>query len=75
MLRSLIHMLQGPSTCGSDQDARRACAVAKALLCQGDVRGAVAVAQSLRADVLKVFTLLRCSGKLQNREHVPQHSS
>ena len=53
-------MLQGPSASGIDQDARRACTVAKALLSQGDVCGAVAVAQSLRADVLKVSTLLSC---------------
>ena len=53
----IIHMLQGPSASGTDQDTRRACAVAKALLSQGDVPGAVAVAQSLRADVLKVSTL------------------
>ena len=57
---ALIHMLQGPSASGTDQDARRACAVAKALLSQGDVPGAVAVAQSLRADVLKVSNLLSC---------------
>ena len=60
MSAACIHMPQGPSTSGSDQDARRACALAKALLCQGDVPGAVAVAQSLRSDVLKVPTLRSC---------------
>ena len=57
---ALVHMLQGPSASGTDQDAGRACTVVKALLSQGDVPGAVAVAQSLKADVLKVSTPLSC---------------